>query len=99
VTEQTVSTAGWFVHEMKLRDLLFMTKMAPSKSAADRLIKQGAVEVRTNHGFSTMPLRNGIENPDDILLPVFKDGHVLAEYSFDQIRERAQIKSPLEVTS
>lgn len=55
--------------------------------------------VRTNHGYSTVPLHQGIGNPDDILVPVFLDGKVITDQTFDDIRERAAIESPLEVAA
>lgn len=57
---QVVNTAGWFVTPMKLRELLVMTKMAPSKAAADRLIKQGAVTVKHSREEDPEEIKDGV---------------------------------------
>jgi nicotinamide phosphoribosyltransferase len=52
--------------------------------------------VRTNDGFKT--IEQAQDDEEDVMVKVFENGHILVEYTFDAIRQRAEIEFDVEET-
>jgi nicotinamide phosphoribosyltransferase len=58
----------------------------------DKASKRGRLALRLRNGnWSTVPSKRGVEDPEDQLKPVFRDGEMLVQQSVLEVRRRAQL--------
>jgi len=58
----------------------------------DKASKRGRLALHFKNGeWNTMRLRRGVEDPDDRLKPVFKDGELLVNQSVAEVRRRSRL--------
>jgi hypothetical protein len=50
--------------------------------------------VKTANGFET--IQNCKDDEGDVMVKVFENGHLLVDYTFDEIRQRAEIQFDVE---
>src|SRR5215469_7976197 len=59
----------------------------------DKASKRGRLALhRKNGSWTTVRTKRGVEDPEDQLRPVFRDGEVLVEYKVDEVRKRARLE-------
>ncbi|HET9281504.1 MAG TPA: nicotinate phosphoribosyltransferase [Candidatus Angelobacter sp.] len=59
----------------------------------DKASKRGRLALYfTSGGWSTVRVKRGVEDPEDQLRPVFRDGDVLVEHKVDEVRKRARLE-------
>jgi len=58
----------------------------------DKASKRGRLALHFKHGaWSTVRLRRGVDDPENLLMPVFRDGEVLALSSIAEVRRRSRL--------
>jgi nicotinamide phosphoribosyltransferase len=58
----------------------------------DKASKRGRLALHFKDGrWSTVRLRRGVDNPEDRLKPVFRDGELLVQQSVAEVRRRARL--------
>jgi nicotinamide phosphoribosyltransferase len=59
----------------------------------DKASKRGRLALHLKDGkWSTVRARRGIDDPEDRLKPVFRDGELLVEQSVAEVRRRARLE-------
>jgi nicotinamide phosphoribosyltransferase len=60
----------------------------------DKASKRGRLALHLKDGkWSTARARRGVDDPDDRLKPVFRDGELLVQQSVTEVRRRARLEA------